>query len=215
LEVLSKYPPVFTSDMNKLMEEEVIEVEVLATLSSMQKGKILGPDGITVEFYIGFYDLLKDDFLKVVHESQASGKVLVSINSTFLSLIPKDHDGTSYDNFRPISCCNVIYKLVAKVIDIRIKLLLSEVIFEEQFGFLQKIQIHDGVSLAQEALHSIKTLKQSATILNIDLSKAYDRVNWTFLQPCSSEDGSAPSHDKLDNGCVNSMYFTVLINGSP
>jgi hypothetical protein len=52
----------------------VIEFKVLATLSSMQKGKITGSDGLMVEFYIGFCDLLKDDFLKVVRESQLQGR---------------------------------------------------------------------------------------------------------------------------------------------
>ena len=76
----------------------------------------------------------------------------------------------------------MIYKLIEKVIAQRIKPILSKVITEEQFGFLQNSQILDAVSLAQEALHSIKKEKQKAFSLKLDLSKAYDRVSWTFIR---------------------------------
>jgi hypothetical protein len=83
-----------TFKVNKTMEEEVSKAVVLATLLSMQKGKSLGCDRLTVEFFIGFYDHIKDDLLKVVRESHASMKVLSSLNSTFLALIPNNQDGT-------------------------------------------------------------------------------------------------------------------------
>jgi hypothetical protein len=89
------------------------------------------------------------------------------------------------------------------------------VISEEQFGFLQKRQIHGGVSLTQEALHSIKTLKQSATILKIDLSKSYDRVNWNFLHLALRKMGLHLPMTNWITGCINSPSFAVLINGSP
>jgi hypothetical protein len=86
--------------------------------------------------------------LKVVRESQASGKVFGSLNSNFLALIPKNEYETSFDNYRSISSCNVIYNLVEKVIAIRLNPIFSEVISVEQFGFLQNRKIHDAISLA-------------------------------------------------------------------
>jgi hypothetical protein len=70
---------------------------------------------------------------------------------------------------------------VSKIIAFRIKPILSEIIYEEQFGFLYKRQIHDIVSLAQEVMHSIKTSKTLSIMLKLDLSKAFDKVSWTFL----------------------------------
>ena len=78
-----------TNEMNEELIKEVTEEEIRHILHSFQKGKIPGLDGFTVEFYIGFYDLIKKDILEVVRESQESGKVLGSLNSNFLSLIPK------------------------------------------------------------------------------------------------------------------------------
>ena len=78
---------------------------------------------------------MKEYLLKVVQESQRDGKVLGALNSTFLALIPKKQNASSFEEFRPISCCNIIYKIIAKTIDQRLKLILSEIITKEQFGF--------------------------------------------------------------------------------
>jgi hypothetical protein len=71
----------------------------------------------------------------------------------------------SFDDYWSISCCNVVYKVVSKIIANRLKPILSEVISEEQFGFLFKHQIHDAVALDQEAMHSIKTSKIPSVLL--------------------------------------------------
>jgi hypothetical protein len=164
------------------LTEIILEEEVHDSLFSLQKGKIRGPDGLNMEFYVGFYELLKDDLLKVVRESQSSGKVLGCLNSTFLALIPKNQSGRSFSDYHLISCCNIIYKIISKVIAYRLKLMLSDVISKEQFGFLSNLQIHDVLALAQESLNSIKVSKQEVSILKLDLSKAYDRVSWTFIR---------------------------------
>ena len=75
----------------------------------------------------------------------------------------------------------MIYKIIAKVIALRIKPVLKEIISEEKFGFLYNRKIHDVVSLAQEAVHTIKQNKQISFALKLDLSKSYDRVGWTFV----------------------------------
>jgi hypothetical protein len=157
LEVISKFDPVFSKEMNRSLSKEVSKSKVHDALFSMQKGKSPGPDGLTTEFYINFYELIKEDLLKMVRESQRSEKMLGSFNSTFIALIPKKQDGKSFGDYRSISCCNVIYKIVAKVMARRLNPILNEVISKEQFGFLRNRQIHDAVVVAQEALQSIKT----------------------------------------------------------
>ena len=108
--------------------------------------------------------------------------MLGALNSKFLSLIRRKQKCSSFEDFRPISCCNVVYKIIAKTIAQRLKPILSEIITKEQFGFLFNCQIHDAVSLSQELIHTIKRCKSKAFALKLDLSKAYDRVNWTFLR---------------------------------
>ena len=76
----------------------------------------------------------------------------------------------------------MLYKIISKTLALRLKPILSKVITQEQFGFLENRQIHDAVSLAQEMIHTIKLSKNPAFALKLDLSKAYDSLNWTFLR---------------------------------
>jgi hypothetical protein len=82
--------------------------------------------------------------------------VLGPLNSTFLTRVLKKQDEVSFGDYSPIAHYNVICKLVANIIALRLKPTLSEVIFEERFDFLQRRQIHDAVSITHEELHSIK-----------------------------------------------------------
>jgi hypothetical protein len=85
-------------------------------LHNFQKNKIPGLDGWNIEFYLSFYDLIGKDLLVVVEESHREGHMHAPLNSTFISLIPKSNTPQCMDEFRPISLCNCIYKIVAKVI---------------------------------------------------------------------------------------------------
>jgi hypothetical protein len=76
MEVLRLFPRDIIEDMNSSLEVEISEVELKETLFSLKHGKIPGPNGLSIEFYIGFFNLVKEDLLKVVRESKRSGKVL-------------------------------------------------------------------------------------------------------------------------------------------
>ena len=89
-----------------------------------------------------------DDILKVVEDSCLSGRISTCFNSTFIALIPKVDNPKSLNDFRPISLCNCIYKVITKVISRRLKDLLSEHISGEQFGFLKGRQIHEAIGVA-------------------------------------------------------------------
>jgi hypothetical protein len=143
LSVVSILPQAFTEDMNQSLEEVVSWFEIKSALFSMQSGKSPGLDGFTVEFFNIYYEIIKEDLLLMVRESQRTGKVLGAINSTFLFLIPKSQDGITFEDFRPISCCNVTFKIISKVIARHLKHMLREIISEEQFGFLRNREIHD------------------------------------------------------------------------
>ena len=118
-------------EMNNFLKEEVIEEELEKIVYSFQKGRIPSTDGLTVEFFQGFCALVKEDLLKVVQESQRAGKVLGALNSTFLALIPKKQNPSSFEEFRPISCCNEVYKIITKIIAQRLKPILSNIITKE------------------------------------------------------------------------------------
>lgn len=151
-------------------------------MQSFNKGKILGPDGILVEFYLGLFEILEQDLSDVVEESMNYGKVLGALNLTFITMIPKKQDDITFVDYRPIYLWNMIYKLISKIIFTKLKGILSNIVLDEKFVFLWNHQIHDVVGIAQEGMHSIKTQKLSATIMKIYLTKAYDKVNSFLLE---------------------------------
>jgi hypothetical protein len=122
------------------------------------------------------------DSLEAVEESRLSGEVIISLNSNFISLIPKVNNPSSFRDFQPIALCNLCYKIITKIIAKRIKPILSHTLSEEQLGFLKERQILDAIGMAHECLHSMKAKKFQALILKIDLNKAYNCIRWDFLR---------------------------------
>lgn len=116
---------------------EVSKEELEATLKWFKKDKSPEPDGWTIEFYISFFDILGDDLLKIVDDCRKKGKLPSVIKSTFIALISKSDLPSSFNDFRPISLCNCLYKIIAKIIANRMKPILSRHISAEQFAFLQ------------------------------------------------------------------------------
>ena len=96
--------------------EEGSEEELKTTLHSFQKDKIPGPDGWTIEFFLAGYDSIGPDLLHLVEETRKNGFLHPPLNSTFLTLIPKKDSPESLEEYRPISLCNITYKVVTKII---------------------------------------------------------------------------------------------------
>jgi hypothetical protein len=119
---VAQFFPIFVEEAdNRLLMEEVTEKELLEVLHSFQKDKSPGPDGLTIEFFLGCYEIVGPDLLKMIEDTRTSSRIPQSLNSTFLALIPKMDNPETLDDFRPISLCNCAYKIVSKVIARKIK----------------------------------------------------------------------------------------------
>ena len=112
-----------------------------------------------------------------VIKSRTTGKVSGALNGTFITLIPKKYKLDTFSDYRPIDLYNLVYKLITKIVTNRIKPNLSKYISKQQFGFLDERNILEAIGIAQEGFHSIKVKQLKSLALNIDLIKAYDRVN--------------------------------------
>ena len=110
---------------------------------------------------------------------------LSQLNHTYIALIPKAHKPRKVTEFRPISLCNVIYRLIAKTIANRMKPILAQIISPNQSAFIPNRLITDNIIIGYECLHKIrhnKGKRNGLVALKLDISKAYDRMEWDFLK---------------------------------
>eukprot|EP00253_Pinus_taeda_P004659 PITA_04659 len=214
IEVASHFPRfVNEEDSEELMNPVTME-ELEITLKWFKKDKSPGPDGWTIELYLAFFEQIGQDLLSVIEECRISGSLYHAISSTFIALIPKSDSPSSFDDFRPISLCNVLYKIISKIIANRLEPILSTHISPHQFTFLEDMQIHEAIGSTQEALHSIWTKHLKSTLLKIDLSKAFDRVSWLYIKMILIHLGFPISFINWIMACITTPTFNILINGS-
>jgi hypothetical protein len=102
--------------------------------------------------------------------------------------------------------------MITKIIACRLRPLLSKVIGDEQFGFLQNRQIHDASGLSTRVSTFSEKKKLKVAFFKLDLSKSFDRVNWTFLRLVLIQLGMNLKMVNWIMGCLNSASFAVLIN---
>lgn len=95
--------------------------------------------------------------------------------------MPKVEDSITPDKYRPIALCNVIYKLISKILAKRLKILLPLLISPEKTGYVEGHQILDGIILSHKEIHLLKILKNLGMILKLDLSKAFNKLSWSYI----------------------------------
>eukprot|EP00253_Pinus_taeda_P033811 PITA_33811 len=214
-EICSAIPSLVTEDQNKALMRAVTLEELEEVVKSMKKGIAPGPDGFTVDFFQAGWHFLGKEILDLVEESRINQKVWPALNSTFFALIPKGDNLEEANGYRPIALCNVIYKMITSLIAKRLKPLLDNLISAEQTGFVEGRQILDGLVVTQEVIHSLKVKKQKGMMIKLDLSKAYDRLNWKYLETVLERFGFHQRWIAWIHNLISSPHFSVLVNGSP
>jgi hypothetical protein len=106
--------------------------------------------------------------------------------------------------------CNVIYKLLTKVIARRLKTILPTIISPEQSGYVEGRQILDSVILAHEVIHSLQKTKTPGMLLKLDLSKAFDKISWNFMQEMLLAFGFDQSWVKWIMNLTSTAFFSLL-----
>ncbi len=206
-------PNLVTREDNYNLNRPVMEEEVNEVIKEMHNGKALGPDGFNVDFFKTCWEIVKYDILDMVKDSRKSKIVLREINEYFIALVPKQENAMTLEIFRPIALCSVVYKIISKVIGNRLKPLLPLLISEEQTRYVEGRKILKNIIQAHEVVHSLKTNKQIGIIIQLDISKSYDKLSSPYINLKAY--GFDYNWIKLLMALVTSTSYSILLNGSP
>ncbi|XP_011079190.1 uncharacterized protein LOC105162767 [Sesamum indicum] len=166
-------------------------LEVKDAIFHISDNKAPGSDGYSSCFFKKAWNIVGDQVCRAVLDFFRSGRMLRQLNHTIIVLVPKSDHSTSVADYRPISCCNVIYKAITKIISERLAPALEHLIDRCQAAFVRGCNITDNIFLAQEMVrqYSRKWISPRCTI-NVDLRKAFDSISWTFLSRVLHRDAS-------------------------
>lgn len=210
------FPPIPPSSLAALNATVSLE-EVKRALFDMQPLKAPGKDGIHALFYQSQWDVVGSSLHRLVQKVMDGEPMEEGLNNTVIALIPKVPQPTTIKEFRPISLCSVVYKLVTKILSSRIKHLMPLLILPYQSSFIQGRSITDNIIIAQEVIHSMKkkTGKKGWLAIKVDLEKAFDKLSWAFIQDTLEDVGFPPTIINLIMHCITTPTMQLLWNGQP
>eukprot|EP00253_Pinus_taeda_P016021 PITA_16021 len=214
-EFLSPLENKISENQRAHLDKAITTEEIEWSLHSMPPDKAPGPDGFTAAFFKSHWDIIKKDYIRMVKNFFSKCKIGSSIKSTHLALIPKDPNPQTFDRFRPISLCNVSYKIISKILANRLKSILPSIISENQGGFVPRRQITDNVIIIQEAIHSSISRNEKGMIIKLDMANAFDRVNHAFLKAVMKKFGISELFTSRVIECISDNWTAPLINGRP
>lgn len=213
--VLDVIQPRITPDDNARLLRPFSEEEFNCALHQMDPDKAPGPDGFNPGFYRRFWGLTGRDIFQACCQWVEQGYFSASLNETNIALIPKTDRPTAMTELRPISLCNVLYKVLSKVLANRLKEVLPRCISEEQSIFVPGRSILDNAIMAIEVLHHMKGKRHGTygdLALKIDIGKAYDSVDWGFLTGTMLAMGFDSRWVQWMRMCIASMSYKVVVN---
>ncbi|KAJ9547121.1 hypothetical protein OSB04_019664 [Centaurea solstitialis] len=196
------------------MIRPILDEEIKWAVFNIGNDKAPGPDGYSSKFFKSAWSVIGKDVLIAVHNFFYSGRLLSELNHTLLCFIPKVPNATRVTDFRPISCCNVLYKVISKVVAERMKPYLSQLIGPDQSAFIPGRRISDNILMAHELVAGYqRNSGRPRCAFKIDLRKAYDTVDWRFLLRMLQGLGFHPVFCKWIDQMLRTSSFSIALNG--
>lgn len=210
IDLFAAVPPVITSAQNEQLIRLPDWPEILAAIKALNPDSAPGPDGYNGHFFLQNLEVLRADITSFILDFFRGATIPASAGATVLTLIPKVPHPTSFGEMRPIGLCNFSYKILSKLLNERLRLVLPGLISHEQAGFVAGRSIHENIALATEMLNNIdKKVKGQNTILKVDIAKAYDTLEWSFLLTALDRFGFHPVWRDMMFRCFSSTWFSI------
>ena len=188
--------------------------DIKKALFSIGDHKSPGPDGYSSFFFKNSWDVVGQDLCAAVQDFFQSGQLLKQTNHSIIALVPKSAHVSTASDFRPISCCNVVYKIISKILADRLGHALDGIISPMQNAFLGGRRMADNINLLQELLRQYERKRASPRcLIKIDFRKAFDSVQWVFLRQLLLLLGFPDKFVHLVMTCVETASYSVAVNG--
>jgi hypothetical protein len=204
--------------MYDILNRDFTTEEVSQAVHQLKGNSAPGPDGLSAKFFQNYWDIIGGDITTSALNILNNGGNPEPLNSTFICLIPKNKHPSTPAEFRPIALCNVMIKIITKTIANRIKFVHNDIISPQQSVFLPGRLITDNTLIAYETFHYLKnshSKKHGYVGIKLDMAKAYDRIEWIFLEKTLTIMGFPTRLINTIMNCVSTVSFSILINGNP
>jgi len=188
--------------------------EITSLMFKLNPNKAPGPDGLTSAFYKSSWSFLGQEVVEAVLHFFRHSFMPSSTNSSILTLVPKFPGASLISEYRPVSCLNTLYKVVARLLVRRLKLILPSLIVTNQTTFVKDRLIVENTTLAGELVNGYHRRQGPKRItIKVDIAKAFDTISWEFLFNCLHGLHLPPLLIDWLKACVCSTNFTVGYNG--
>jgi hypothetical protein len=171
-----------SSEDNEKLIAAFTELEVKEPIFQMKHNKAHGPDGFPAKIYQIFWEIIKGDLMALFKDFYEDKLPLFSLNFGTIMLLPKQKEAAHIKQFHPICLLNMSFKIFTKLMVNRMIAIASKLISPSQMAFIPDRNIMEGVVMLHETINEIHRKKMSEVILKSDFEKAYNKVNWEFLQ---------------------------------
>ncbi len=190
----------------KMCDSPLSYEEIAKAVKELPNNKSPGSDGFSIEFYKFFWKDVKCLVTDSILYGLDKGILSIDQRRGVLALIPKKgKDVTLLKNWRPLTLLNTHYKILAKILAIRLQKVLYKLISPDQSGYLKGRYIGNNIRNIYDILEFTKQLQLHGMIVFIDFEKAFDTIKWEFLINCLSAFGFGPYFVK----CVKTLYKEI------
>lgn len=191
-------------------------IDLELALKGIHVDKSPGIDGLNSFFFRKSWDIMKGHILEAYIKFFRDRKMYPMVNRTTITLIPKIPNACEVKQFRPISCCNMLYKLISKMLAVRLQQVIPKVVSLEQAGFIPGRQILDNVLLATKLIKGYGQKSVSPRcMIKIDLKKACDSIEWPFVEEMVHALGFPNMFVTWIMNCITTISYFIFINGKP
>ncbi|XP_074266680.1 uncharacterized protein LOC141589959 [Silene latifolia] len=203
-----------TADHWDILNRPVTVEEIKHIIFCIPKSKSPGPDGFNSQLYKDAWDIVGEEVCAAIANFFDTGQLVTQINSTVITLIPKVDRPTSVKHFRPISCCNVIYKSISKILCSRLPLVLPDIISRNQGAFVKGRSILENILICQDLVRLyFRAMASPKCMFKLDLQKAYDSIEWSFVEQMLVALNFPVNFRQMVMTCISTTSYSLNLNG--